>query len=274
MKNKRHYAKRKAHRIKFKKPLLKKPLFWITISFTVIIFSLLYFILFSSELQVYSVLVSGNNVILGEDIENIAWNRISKKILALGDWSLISQSIFLVKTQKINNDILNKFYRIESVDTTKKNFHTLDIQIKERVPISVFCKTDAKECFYIDENGVIFDQIEQIPHDMLTIRQFTNDKIALLGEEIVDKSIIELILKIDESLKNNFQINIKEAIMPDSHRLNIETSENWQIYFSLEEEADLQITKLNLLLKDEISPANRKTLQYVDLRFKDRAYYK
>jgi hypothetical protein len=42
----------------------------------------------------------------------------------------------------------------------------------------------------------------------------------------------------------------------------------------LDSDLDLQITKLNLLLKNEVSESARKTLQYIDLRFKDRAYYK
>ena len=56
-------------------------------------------------------------------------------------------------------------------------------------------------------------------------------------------------------------------------RLNIETSENWEIYFNLDSETDLQIAKMNLLLKDEIPVSVRKTLQYINLRF-NRAYYK
>jgi hypothetical protein len=59
-------------------------------------------------------------------------------------------------------------------------------------------------------------------------------------------------------------------------RLDIKTNENWQIYFDLNSmsDTDLKIAKLNLLLNGEITPEIRKNLQYIDLRFKDRAYYK
>jgi len=82
-----------------------------------------------------------------------------------------------------------------------------------------------------------------------------------------------LILQIQGNLKDNFQINVKEAAISLPERLNIKTSENWQIYFNLESDINLQITKLNLPLKEEISPEKRENLEYIDVRF-SRAYYK
>jgi hypothetical protein len=53
-------------------------------------------------------------------------------------------------------------------------------------------------------------------------------------------------------------------------------NEGWQIYFSLDPDSDIntQLVKLNLLLSGEIPLENRKNLEYIDLRFKDRAFYK
>ena len=94
------------------------------------------------------------------------------------------------------------------------------------------------------------------------------------GEKVVEKNIMDIINNVKRSLKDNFQIDVKEAIISNPSRLNIETSENWQIYLNTDLESDLQIVKMNLLLRDEIPASGRKGLQYIDLRFKDRAYYK
>jgi hypothetical protein len=74
-------------------------------------------------------------------------------------------------------------------------------------------------------------------------------------------------------LKDNFQINLEEALVTSPLRLDVNTSENWRIYFDLGPDSDinLQLTKLNLLLNGGISTASRKTLRYIDLRPKDRA---
>ena len=94
-----------------------------------------------------------------------------------------------------------------------------------------------------------------------------------LGQKLIEKELLDLILRIQGNLKENFQIDIKEAAISLPKRLDIKTSENWQIYFNLESDIDLQIIKLNLLLKQEITAEIREELEYIDLRF-TRVYYK
>ena len=84
------------------------------------------------------------------------------------------------------------------------------------------------------------------------------------------------IYEIEKNLKDNFQINLSDALISTPIRLDIKTGEGWQIYFNTDTDSDItsQLTKLDLLLQKEISAESRQSLQYIDLRFKDRAYYK
>lgn len=265
MKHRSHHVKNRVHRLKIKKPILKRPGFWIIVLSLTIVFSFLYFFLFFSKFQVSSVIVSGNNSVQSEVLQNIAWNNINKNI---------SKSIFLTGPKIISKNILDGFPQIESAKVSKEFPQTITIEVKERTIFAVFCQTDDKKCFYIDENGIIFKILEQIPENISVIRQLIEDKEVFTGERVVEKNIIGVISEVKRNLKDNFQIDVKSAIISTPFRLNIETSENWQIYFNLDSETDLQIAKMNLLLKDEISASARKTLQYIDLRFKARAYYK
>ena len=74
-------------------------------------------------------------------------------------------------------------------------------------------------------------------------------------------------------MKENLNIDLKEAIIAAPIRLNTETRENWKIYFDLDKNADInfQLTKLKLLFDGEISPQTRKNLRYINLIPKDRA---
>ncbi|MEK7540918.1 MAG: hypothetical protein AAB529_01625 [Patescibacteria group bacterium] len=274
MKHRRHYVKNKVRRLKNKKSFLKRSVFWIVILSVIIILSFFHFFIFFSKFQVNSVIVSGNNSVQGEALQSIAWNNVNKKIIVLGNWNIISKSIFLTGPKIISKDILNKFPQIENVKVFKKFPKTIILQIKERTPFAVFCQTNDKKCFYIDENGIIFKILERIPENISIVRQIIENKEVFAGEKVVEKNIIDIISKIKINLKDNFQIDVKSAMISNPFRLDIETSENWQIYFNLDSETDLQIAKMNLLLKDEIPDSVRKTLQYIDLRFKARAYYK
>ena len=265
MKHRRHHVKNKVHRLKTRKSIFKRPVFWIVVLSLIIIFSFFYLFVFFSKFQVNSVIVSGNNNVQSKALESIVWNNINKNI---------SRSIFLTGPKIISEDILNKFPQIESAKVSKKFPRTITLQVKERTTFAVFCQADDKKCFYIDANGIIFKLLEKIPENISIIRQFTEDKEVFTGERVVEKNIIDIISNIKRNLKDNFQIDVKSAMISTPFRLNIETSENWQIYFNLDSETDLQIAKMNLLLKDEIPASARKTLQYIDLRFKARAYYK
>ncbi len=81
------------------------------------------------------------------------------------------------------------------------------------------------------------------------------------------------ILKIKNVLEKEMGINTEKFTLKNPERLNVKTTEGWEIYFDLSGDIDLALTKLHLLLEKEISPEARKDLQYIDLRF-TKVYYK
>jgi len=128
----------------------------------------------------------------------------------------------------------------------------------------------------IDNNGIIFEPVAVISEDAIIVRQTMESNQVFTGQEVIARNIISTISLIKQTLKDNFQIDLKEAMVTSPLRLDVKTGENWQIYFNLDPGSDInsQLIKLNLLLAEEILPEARKSLQYIDLRFEDRAYYK
>ncbi len=267
MSYRKKHIKGKVQRIKPKKSIFKRLWFWIAILFLIIISSAFYFFLFYSGIQIKDIIISGNQRVSSSDIENLISGDINNKILGIVD----SKSIFLINSDKLNKEILNNFPLIESVKVDKKLPQTLILNITERKPVGVYCQDD-NQCFSIDENGIIFEPAE-INSTGFIVRQMANDGQFYIGQLAFEKNIIDLILKVEKSLKDNFQTDIKTAIIASPERLNIQTNENWQIYLDLSPDSDInsQITKLNLLLTNGISADSRKNLRYIDLRPKDRA---
>ena len=74
-------------------------------------------------------------------------------------------------------------------------------------------------------------------------------------------------MKIETKLKQDLEIQIELAEIVSDRRLNIKTSEGWEIYFNLQEDIDWQLTELALILKEKISPEKRGEIKYIDLRF-------
>jgi len=275
MSYRKKHIKSKIHKITLKKSIFKKPIFWIFLLVLIIFFTALYFFLFFSGFQVQNIIISGNETIQSKDIENLVSNNVNKKIITIGNWSITSESIFLTNPPELQKIILNSFPIIETATIKRRLPQSVSLKIEERKPFAIFCQPDQNgKCFFIDKNGVIFEPLQNLPQDMPVLEQSIDSKEAFVGESVIGKDIMNVILKIEKNLKDNFQINVKGAFLSNPLRLDVKTNENWQIYFDLNSDTDLQIIKLNSLLKDEISKTSRAKLQYIDLRFKDRAYYK
>jgi cell division septal protein FtsQ len=281
MSYRRKHVKNKIHRIKPKKSVLKRPIFWYLVLFFVIVCSGIYFALFFSPLWVVNITISGNEKVKTDEIKNLVLTDVNKKIIGGFGFNVISKSIFFANSAGIKKQILNRFPLIASAAVTKNFPQSIDVKVRERKPFAVFCSSAnsaraQNDCFFIDDTGVIFQELQEIPPDMVIVRQAFDSRQVFAGEDAINQSIMSAISKIEKNLKDNFQINLTDAVVSTPVRLDVKTNENWQIYFSLEPDSDisLQLTKLSLLLQQQIASDARKNLQYVDLRFKDRAYYK
>lgn len=272
--------KRKPYRIKIKNSFVKSRYFWFPIIFLIIISTIFYFFVFWGKIQVSKIKISGNKNVESQNIKNAISDKINRKILSLpipsflktgGNWTVSSKSIFLVDKNAVKEEILNDFPEIDSVKIEKKFPNSLVLEIRERTSVAVFCQNE--KCFSIDDKGIIFKTETESLDGKLVIRLLGSQNDFALGQEAVGKDIIDLIHKIEKNLNDNFQVEVKGAEISLPERLNIETSENWKVYFNLKSDIDLQITKLNFLLKEKVLSEIRKNLEYIDLRF-NRAYYK
>ncbi len=258
------HIKPKIRSLKKRKRLIQKPWFWVILLVLIIMGSIFYFVFFFPKFQVANIIISDNQNIQTKDIENIVWQDLNKNIF--------SKSIFIIDSKKLVKDILNKFTSIESVEVQIKLPDNIILKIKERELFAVFCADEnLNSCFHMDKMGMIFKPLEQFSENNFIVRREENNEV-FLGENIIEKNIIDIISMVEKDLKNNFQIDIREVFV--SNPLIFKTSENWQIYFDPTSDVDLQITKMNILLKDKITINDRKNIKYIYLQYKDRAYYK
>lgn len=258
--------------MKPKEPIWKSSRFWAIVLISIIVLTGAYFLFFYPGFQLKNITVSGNIKINSQDIEGIVSEHANTGLVDIGDFKVSSRSIFLVNEQNTIKDILNKFPGVESVTMNKSLPQTLVLGITERKPLGAYCDKSNK-CYLIDQNGIIFEPISMPAQDATIVRQVIESGQVFNGEQVITKKIIEIIYKIQKSLKDNFQINLTEALVASPIRLDVQTNKNWKVYFDLNENSDinLQLTKLNLLLGGGMSDKEKQNLKYIDLRPKDRA---
>lgn len=256
----RRYKHKKHYRIRKKKSIFQRWSFWLTFLILVLLGSGFYFFIFSPIFQIKEIKITGDIEIPVEDLKNTISDKISRKIAFFN-----LRSIFLANVEKIDETLLEKFPQIAKVKIYREFPNVLAAQIEEREPVAVFCQGGSY--FYIDREGVIFEEIPGLPSEVLLIKKSELISEIKLGKEVIDKDKMEQILKVGNNLNNELKIPLKELLVVSDRRFNIKTLEGWEIYFNPSKDLDWQLTELGILLKEKILPEKRRNLQYIDLRF-------
>ena len=270
---------RKPHRFKRKNPVAKSRFFlsgFLIFVFFVIVF---YFLFLSDFFQIQELVVSGNKKVLKEEIMILAENEFSKPKLFFP-----ANNILLVNLRGVEESILHSFPQIAEVNIGRKLPRTLIFTIFERKGVAEFCKafelfTKEEEqalyekCFFLDREGIVFEEVLKDDLFLPKIKNPNSESQLWLGQKIIDKELLSGILDIFSQLKD-LTIETKEFLIVSDERINIKTSDNWEIYFNPKEALDWQITKLRAVLNKDIPSERRDELGYIELRFGNLAPFK
>jgi len=275
---------RKPYRVKRKKSIFKNRFLWLTLLLLILIVSIPYFLIFSSFFQIEKIIVSGNEKILKENIQDLVKGKLEKKL----PFSF-SKSIFLVNLNEIKVIISDYSPQVAEVEISRDFPDALNITLKERVDLAVFCQDYnfttitnnntttsemiSEKCFLLDKEGIVFEETSK---DYLILLKIKNPNLKdelKLGERVVEKELFSKILDLFSELEN-LKIPIKEILIVGEDRVNVKTLEGWEIYFNPQKDSNWQLTKLKSVLKEEIPIERRKDLEYIELRFGNFAPFK
>lgn len=264
---KNHSPYKKPYRIKKKKSILKSRFFWFSIFFVILCIGIFYLIYLLPFIQIKEINVSNNNKVSTDEVKNLAWHNLEIKILFFD-----SKSILLLDTNKIKNSIIEKYPQIEKIIVKRILPDKLSIEIKEREPYGLFCKDDTN-CWYFDKTGVAFEWIQNNLLPMTRIEDLSYGKEVNLGDKVINKDFLGKINNTDDKIINDLKINIEQFVIPSQGRLNVQTTDGWEIYFDPDKDLNWQLIELETVLQREIPPDKLGTLEYIDLRF-SKVFYK
>ncbi|MDP1709474.1 MAG: hypothetical protein Q8L21_01120 [Candidatus Komeilibacteria bacterium] len=136
--------------------------------------------------------------------------------------------------------------------------------------------------YYLDVNGIVvaaksdIDEAELQSLPVVEIAASSQTPVKP-GDTVLDQELVGYMFTVYDDL-NKSRSNIKVAYLIYDSRANDElkfvTSEGWQGFLSQKLSLDSQLRKLELALDEKIKDKRGAGLQYVDLRVKDRVYFK
>ena len=257
---------RRPYRVRRKKSIFRNKFFLTSVFFLIIIGAFVYFFVFAEIFQIKTIQISGTEKVQKGDLETILGENIDRKIFIFS-----TKSIFLINLSDVTKTILEKFPQIYQVHLKREFPDALTLGIQERKPLYVFCK-DSTPCFYLDEKGVIFEEVFGTEAPFLQIKDIRTQEIKLRGN-VVKEELLNGIKEIDGKLKEKTEISPKEIVLFEQ-KIEVQTVQDLKIFFNPKENISKQIQKLILTLENEIPQEKRGNLDYIDLRFGKKVYYK
>lgn len=230
-----------------------------------------YALFLSRWMAITEVTVNQQSFVSDEEVKEQVTDYLNEK-----KWGIVprSSNIFLADGQSIRALLRNSFPVLKEVTVHKKYFHGLMIEAKHREAIGIWCFKKQQECFYFDEEGVAFDQAADSSGTLLLMVEDGARENKKIGERVAEPELTAWLWRLKQAI-DGVKIGLAKAIIPEEQfRVNIKTTEGWEIYFNELDDLDSQMKALTVFLANKVSFEQRSQLQYIDVRIPQRVYFK
>lgn len=231
-----------------------------------LILSAAYLVFYYPYFSIKDIEISGLEKIGDAEIRGMAERQIAKKRFFV----LKQENLFIFDKNEFEEEI-NSRYNLASLNVDKELPDILRIEVIEKHPVLIW-KTGEK--FYeVDEGGIAIREISanESNQGVPVVYDENNVEISIKMAALRDKTA-EFIINFKKRIDDRFDVKITH-FKALNDLLKAQTSEGWEIYMSSNDDFDQQTEKLFLFFKNKkIEVGN--SLNYIDLRFEDRVYYK
>lgn len=210
----------------------------------------------SPVLRIQNIEIIGNISVSSKDITDFVKSKLTGNYF----FFFPKNNSLLYPRNFIQNSILSLFIQLNSVDVRLKNLNTLEINVSERKPYSLWCVgelMDANECYFMDKSGLIFAKAPSFSGNVF-IRYYGKKYSEEKQFKEID-SFIQAIQKLD--------ISVIAVSAKDNGDFEI-VSKTGQIFFNNKKSFDDTLANLMIILKE------KKNINYIDLRYGNKVYFK
>lgn len=225
-------------------------------------------VFYISKFRIKNINIDGVNILSEDELRSITSNILSQKIAKVfpGD------NIFLIDKNAIKDTIFSKFLRIKNINISRGFPDIINIIIEERDTWATLCAINNDGCFLISSDGFLFDDALDFEGGLLLKIRDERAQTIGLGDFIMESEELTRLTTFKNSLEeymNNVvvKITLKDADVYELH------FDGWYTIIDKENEPELAIANFILALNSEIKDGY-ENLEYVDLRFGNKVFYK
>lgn len=247
--------------------------------FTIGFLSIFLFVAFLSYLshrsfvRVNSISFVGGEVITEDEIKKEALSYLAGSYLGI----FPKNNIIWYPQDSLENHLMEKYKRIDTVQVGLKKLNTIEVSIAERKPIGTFClEGEIETCYFIDKTGFIFDDAPEFSGNVY-FRFFNPNLENPLGSFYLED--VNIFLDITNFIEEVKLLGIvpKSLVLKSQGEFSLILNNNTEVLFDTKNPLIDTFENLKALLSSaEISKMNKNNLpiEYIDLRFGNKLFYK
>ncbi len=172
--------------------------------------------------------------------------------------------------------LADELKRIDTIHIERKSFNTIIVQITERKPEALWCDklSEEEKCYFLDQNSAIFAEAPNFSGDAYFKYYGLVSTATPIGQYYI-ASTTEF-AEVRNFVENTKQLSLKPQyiIGKDAGEFSLIIGGGGQIYFDTKELLSKAASNLEALLKTSALSQNISHLDYIDLRFGNKLYYK
>lgn len=258
--------------------MLKILFFLLLILFVVAIFIGLFSL---SKFRIKNITVSGVSDSNKTDFLVFTDKFLEKKYFGL----LPYDNIFIFPKKSLRAEIVGNLLYIKEIKFDRQFPNEVAIEVNTRRPFAIWCEKYLNEvakasCVFVDEKGFAFKKSPifsgNIFRQFFDMREEGEKRGGNLGQVVSETLFIELNNFIKQISSDN--IEVARVDVKDGNIYELETSAGWRILLNGAKSFSITLDNLKTLLDTELAPGKAGKLlpglEYIDLRFGDKVFYK
>lgn len=256
--------------LKQKKKKIKKIKLYLLFFLILLLIAGLVYLLQIPQIQITKTNITGNSFVTTQEIQNKTDEILNSKIL----WLIPKRNIFLFPSSVLASKIKQNPAVID-VEIDKDFFDTLNITVTEQEKEAIYCTSfERNECYYINGEGFIYSQIREyiVPEQEIIIyREGDQRKIT---ENILQKELYQNVLGFIKS-SARYGVSIRHAILKTDAVLEFHVDSGTVLLNSRYDDYEKNFNNFIALFEQEVlSKEQLSEIEYIDLRFGNKVFYK
>jgi hypothetical protein len=264
--------------------------FWrrtiLTVSFLIVLLYAISFWSSHQSIEIQNVKIEGVEFADQNQIMQIFEEETQGKYLGL-----ISKKNFLFLPKGVIEKRIGNMLSVNSVYIRIPNVNLAEIVVAEHKPVSVWCSIEnVNDCYFVNKNGLLFTKLPELYMDNMFsleggIIEQENDKSKKiiknketetnLGKYFTSVDTFKKITAFIDLLNAQQDIFIIKVVTEDHETFTLHTTAGPTILIEKNDNPVEAVNNLeSTLVQESIHDIQFANLEYIDLRFNDKVYYK